>query len=136
MCWRACPRLLENEVVAATSQRLPKEGVEVKQSIGERYLTVVGILNEIDKWNSSLHVDVEVVGLSNGTAAEVSTLYVGIGQGYYISRDGQFAGRGSATEAGWVWTSADQDAAEIARAFEIQSNTQPAAFVRLPIAIQ
>lgn len=128
--------LLETEAIAATAQRLPKPGVEVKQSIGERYLTVVGILNEIDKWNAALHVDSEVVGLSNGTTAEVSTLYMGIAQGYYISRDGQFAGRGTAGEDGWVWTSADQDAAEIKLAFEIQSNTQPAAFVRLPIAIQ
>jgi hypothetical protein len=128
--------LLETEVVAATAQRLPSEGNAAKQSIGERYLTVVGLLNEIDKWNATLHVDSEVIGLSNGTSAEVSTLYIGVGQGYYVSRDGKFAGRGAATEAGWVWTSADQDAAEIARAFEIQSNVLPAAFVRLPIAIQ
>lgn len=128
--------LTTDERFAAIAQRLPNEGSSQSMSLGERYLTVIGLLNELDKWNTGLHLDSEVLTLSDGTSAEVQTMYLGLAQGYYASRDGRFAGRGSGTESGWVWTPADGEASEISRAFAIQSNAEQAAFVALPIAIQ
>jgi Protein of unknown function (DUF3450) len=134
---RRLPRpLVEDERFASVAQRLPSAGNPKALSLGERFLTVIGLLNELDKWNAAVHVDNEVLTLADGTSAEVQTMYLGLAQGYYASKDGRFAGRGTGTESGWVWTPADADATEISRAFAIHSGAKRAEFLALPIAIQ
>jgi hypothetical protein len=134
---KGLPRpLAENERFAAVAQRLPSPTGPKTLSLGERYLTVIGVLNEMDKWNAAVHVETEILTLADGSPVEVQTMYLGLAQGYYASRDGRLAGRGSGSAAGWIWTPADGDAAEIARAFAIHSSAEKADFLALPIAIQ
>jgi hypothetical protein len=122
------------ERVKTLSQRIP-DG-ETKQTLGERFMSVVGILNEIDKFNREITVTSEVRTLGDGTTAEVAALYVGVGQGYYVNATGAAAGVGMATAAGWAWRPANEAAAEIARAIAILENEAGADFVRLPIRIE
>ena len=44
--------------------------------------------------------------MSLGRSAEVSSIYIGLGQAYFVSIDGQSAGMGVPTESGWSWTPA------------------------------
>ncbi|HEX5052119.1 MAG TPA: DUF3450 family protein [Planctomycetota bacterium] len=131
------PRLPEplRERVRPLSQRMPQAGAETKLSLGERYQNVIGILNEIQKWNREITVASEVRMLPDGSSVEVNALYVGLGQGYYASVNGKVAGTGSASREGWVWQPANDLAPDIARAIAIYKNEQVAAFVRLPVTI-
>ena len=52
----------------------------------------------------------EVRSFRDGNTAEVTALYLGIGQGYYVSASGTVAGVGTATADGWVWTPANDRA--------------------------
>ena len=58
------------------SQRLPDDPRETKLSMAERFQDVVGILNEVDKFNRDILVTSEVRTLSDGTFAEVTFAYV------------------------------------------------------------
>lgn len=121
--------------VKPLSQRVPEKVEETKLSLAERFQNIVGILNEVNKFNREITMTSEVRTLPDGASAEVTAMYVGIGQGYYVTADGKSAGVGSSTESGWTWKSVDESAAEIAHAIAILKSEQVAAFVQLPVEI-
>jgi len=107
-------RLLERlpdpvrERVKPLSQRFPEDPADTKLSLGERFQNVIGVLNEVNKFNGEVSVTSEVRALANGSSAEVTALYLGIGQAYYVNASGDAAGIGTASADGWVWTPADE----------------------------
>jgi len=124
------------ERVKPLSQRLPENPDETKLSISERFQNVVGILNEVDKFNREITVTSEVRTLPQGNSVEVTALYLGIGQGYYASANGVIAGTGTATADGWVWKQNNDAAVQITEAIAILKNEKVASFVRLPVELQ
>lgn len=131
------PRLPDplRERVKVLSQRLPTAGEVTKQSLSERWMNVIGILNDVNKWNREITVTSEVRALADGTSVEVAVLYVGVGQGYYAANNGKVAGIGTATAEGWQWKPANELAPLILQTIGIWKNEQVAAFVRLPVQI-
>ncbi|MEW6744600.1 MAG: DUF3450 family protein [Planctomycetota bacterium] len=124
------------ERVKPLSQQLPVDPEQSKLSLSERFRNVVGILNEVNKFNREITLTSEVRALRNGSAAEVTAMYVGIGQGYYVTSDQTAAGVGTPSAGGFVWAPADGAAADIARAIAILKNEQVAEFVQLPVRIE
>lgn len=124
------------ERVKPLSQRFPEADAATKLSLSERFQNVVGVLNEVNKFNREVSVSSEVRDLAGGTTAEVTALYVGIGQGYYVTADKRAAGVGRSGAAGWEWAPANDAAAEIAEAVAILQGEAPARFVQLPIRIE
>ncbi|MBL8730361.1 MAG: DUF3450 family protein [Planctomycetes bacterium] len=131
------PRLPEplREQIKPVSQLLPTQPEEARQRIDERYRNVLYVCKQIHKWNREVTLKSEVHTQPNGTSVEVAVMYVGIGQGYYVSGDSRVAGSGTATPAGWVWTPNNELAADIQLAIAILKNEKVAAFVRLPVQI-
>jgi len=123
------------ERVKILSQRLPEDPTTTKATLSERFQNVVGILNEVDKFNREVTLSLEVRELPGGGAIEVTTLYLGLGQAFYASSKGDAAGIGTATEDGWAWTPANEAAAAILEAIAVQRNEAPAKFVQLPLRI-
>ncbi|MGA0286919.1 MAG: DUF3450 family protein [Phycisphaerales bacterium] len=131
------PRLPEpiRDRVKPISQRIPEDPESTSLSLGDRFLNVVGVLNEINKFNGEITMASEVRPLADGSSVAVTAFYLGIGQGYYVNDDATVAGTGTATDGKWVWTPDDAAAPSIARALAILNNEQPAAFVRVPMRI-
>ncbi len=124
------------ERVAWLSQRLPEPEAETKLSLSERFQNVVGILNASNRFNREITPSSEVRTLSEGKTAEVTALYVGLGQAYYVTANGESAGVGTVGADGWTWEPADAAAPAIAETISILKGEKPAAFVRLPVRIQ
>ena len=124
------------ERVKPLTQRIPAPGTETKLSTSERFQNVVGVLNEINKFNRDITVVSEVRQLEDGTSAEVTALYLGIGHSFYSGANGTIAGVGTATEKGWEWKAANESAAEIAKAIAILQNEQIASFVLIPVEVE
>lgn len=124
------------ERVKPLSQRIPEKTGETKLSFAERFQNIIGILNEVNKFNREITVTSEVRALPDGTSVEVTALYAGIGQGWYVSGDGKIAGTGTASADGWVWTPANDAAPAIQDAIAILKNEKVAAFVQLPVEIK
>jgi hypothetical protein len=124
------------ERVQPLSQRIPKDPASTGLSLGERYQNVVGVLNEVNKFNRDVTVTSEIRSLPDGSSAEVRAMYIGLGQGYYVTTGGELAGVGRPGPDGWEWAAANDMAAEIARAIAILQNESVPAYVPLPVTIQ
>ena len=123
------------ERVKALSQRIPEDPESTKLSLSERFISIIGILNEVDRFNREITLTSEVQQLPNGTTAEVAVMYVGIGQAYYVTNNGEAAGVGRSTPEGWTWKEANDAAADIALAIDILKNKEIAQYVRLPLQV-
>ena len=118
------------------TQRLPGDKEESKLSQAERFQNVVGILNEVDKFNREITAASEVRDLPDGSAVEVTAVYVGLGQAYYAGADGSVAGIGTVSGSQWVWKPENEAAPQIADVIAILKNEKAASFVRIPVEIQ
>jgi septal ring factor EnvC (AmiA/AmiB activator) len=118
------------------TQRLPEGAADVRLTLSLRFQNVVGILNEINKANREIVVQSEVRVLPDGTSAQVTSLYIGLGQAYYVGGNGTIAGIGAPAAEGWQWTPANAIAAPVAEAVAMLKNEKVAAFVKLPLKIQ
>ncbi len=121
--------------VKPLSQRIPDDPGETKLTVGERFQHVIGILDLVNKFNGEITVTNELRQRSNETSVEVTAVYIGIGYAFYASADRGVAGYGAPSSEGWVWTEANDAAAQIAQAIAILNNEQPASFVQLPVTI-
>jgi len=115
------------------SQRLPQDPASSELPLSTRFQNVVGLLNEINKFNREITVTSEIRSLPDGTSAEVTAVYLGLAQAYYSGAGGRIAGFGTGTAEGWTWTSANDAAPQVARLVAILKNESPAEFVLLPL---
>ena len=115
--------------------RMPADGHATSVSLAERYQNVVGILNEVGKFNNDITMITEVRTLSDGKPAEVRTVYVGLAQAYFVSPKGD-AGIGRPGAAGWEWTVAREIAPRIEQVVEVLQNKAKPRFVSLPVKVQ
>jgi FtsZ-binding cell division protein ZapB len=122
--------------VKPLSQRIPGDPATTRLSLGDRFVNVVGILNEINKFNTEITTASEVRALPDGSSVEVTAVYLGIGQGYYVNSDATLAGVGAAEGVEWTWTSENEAAPAIAKVVAILKNETPAAFVRVPMKVE
>jgi hypothetical protein len=119
------------------SEQLPKSDQAPQRPLGERFQTVLGLLHEIHKSNREIAVATEIRPLGDGTTLQVTTLYLGIGQGYYVDSKGQAAGVGVPTADGWAWTPANEIAPQVTAAVAMVRNEGIVpAFVRLPVRLR
>ena len=132
------PRLpaLAAEKIARFSQRLPAEPETSELDAARRYPIVVGILNDLNRFNREISTASERRKLGADLEAEVTSIYIGLGQGYYVTLKGDAGGVGRATETGWEWKAANESAEAIAQIAKILNGEQPAAFVGVPVRIQ
>lgn len=124
------------ERVRPLTQQFPDDPEDTELGLSQRYQNVVGTLNAVNKFNREVSAWSEVRTLADGSASEVTALYVGIGQGWYVNANGDVAGIGTASDEAWTWQPANEHAAAVAEAVAIQRGERPPAFVLLPISIQ
>jgi hypothetical protein len=132
------PRLPDPVVqrVKPLSQRIPEPGSDTKQSLGERFQNIVGVLNELNKFHRQVTVVSEIRKLADGSATEVTAIYLGLAQGFYVNANATIAGTGAPGAAGWTWTPANEIGANVAHALAICKNEKPAGFVQLPVQVK
>jgi hypothetical protein len=138
----ACLRTLEARLpepllqrVKPLYDRMPTDPSATNVSLAERYQNVVGISNEVGKFNTDITMVTEVRTLSDGKPAEVRTVYVGLAQAYFVSPKGD-AGIGRPGASGWEWTVDREFAPQIEQAVEVLQNKAKPRFVSLPVKVQ
>ncbi len=135
---RRLPLKLQEKVQLLT-QRIPTKEEDITAMQGklrERYMNVLGILNEINKFHREISEERPTVTLSTGSDAEVSALYLGISVAYYVSDDHQHAGVGYPTREGWTWKADDSIAPQVDQALAIYRNEKVAEFIPLPVDVK
>lgn len=114
-------------------RRLPKSGEATRLPVSQRLLTVVGILNKIDKFNTGITVDTSIRSVGD-TSSEVTTLYFGLAGAFFANDSGTYAGYGTPGDDGWDWVEDDSIASGIVSLIESYKGTKEAKFVELPVA--
>jgi hypothetical protein len=115
--------------------RLPADS-NTRMSVAGRVQVIVGMLNEIDKFNGSVSVFSERRGNPNAGEVAVETIYIGLGAAYFVNEAGDFAGVGTFRGGAWEWTPRPELAPAIREAVRIYRNERAARFVSLPVVIQ
>jgi hypothetical protein len=123
------------EIVKPLVNRMP-EDPNTKMSAAERLQVIVGVLNELDKFNNAISVFSEKRKNAHGEEVAVETLYVGLGAAYFVNETGDFAGTGAPGQSGWEWAIKPDLAPSIREALRIYRNERPARFVSLPAVIR
>jgi hypothetical protein len=121
--------------VALLYARIPEDPATATVSVSERFQNVVGILNEMHKANAEISLVTEIRALADGRPSEVKTVYVGLGQAYFLSAGGE-SGVGRPTAGGWEWRAANELAQSVSEVIEILENKGKPKFVALPVTLQ
>lgn len=124
------------EKIQPLLQRVPTDPATTKAGAVERLQNIVGILNEVDKFNAAISVVSEVQKSPAGAEVQVETIYVGLGQAYFVDKAGEYAGVGVPTAQGWKWQEQRELAGKIQDSLAMYKNAKPAAFVSLPVQIK
>ena len=122
--------------VEVLSQQIPDDPDNTTLPLASRFQNVIGILNEVNKFNSEITVTSEMRDLPDRGENEVTVMYLGVSKAFYVGGNSKFGGVGTPSEQGWVWQAMDEVAGRIALVIDIYNNKQVAQFVELPIDIK
>jgi hypothetical protein len=124
------------EILKSLLNRIPADPAQTKMPATERIQVIVGILNELDKFNNGVSIFSEKRKNSKGEEVAVETVYVGLGAAYFVDGAGDFAGTGWPGPKGWEWAVKPEVASSVRQVIRIYRNEQPARFVALPVNLR
>ncbi len=123
------------EALAPLYQRIPADPAASTLGVGERMRTAVSLISQIRQFDSKL-TPVESLKVFPGReeAVAVRTLYIGLGQAYYLAPED--AGYGTPGAEGWVWQSAPELRKGIQEVMTLAGDgAMEPKFVDLPVVI-
>jgi hypothetical protein len=123
-------------VVQPLLNRLPTDSSVTNVALVPRLLTLITLLNEVDKFNSAISVAEETRRDPEGREVAVDVLYAGLGQAWFVSKTGAFAGVGVPESSGWQWKPRNEVGPMVTQAIRIYRNELPAEFVALPLELR
>jgi hypothetical protein len=123
------------EILKPSLNRLPTDP-NTRMTAAERMQVIVGMLNELDKFNSAVSIFSEKRKDQRGQEIAVETVYIGLGAAYFVNSSGDFAGKGMPGPTGWEWSTEPQLASVVREVIQIYRNERPARFVALPAVIR
>jgi hypothetical protein len=124
------------EILKPLLDRIPEDPANTKMLSTERVQVLVGILNELDKFNSAISVFSERRKNKRSEEVAVESVYVGLGAAYFVNEMGDFAGTGMPGPEGWEWTVKPEIAPSVREVIRIYRNERPAKFVSLPAQVR
>jgi hypothetical protein len=125
------PDPLKNKV-----QRLVQQLGKSRQA-SDRMAILIGIMNEVDKFNAEFNFDTDEKKLPSGETVLVDVIYLGMAVAYYSNSDGTVGGIGTPAEGGWSW----EERSDLAPAIRdsllyYNGDIKPAMLVDLPVEIK
>ena len=116
--------------------QIPSDPEKTTLTAGERINHILGILNEMGKFNGTVTVTSELREIDTGKTVEVKSLYLGLAQAYFVDSNQQYAKSGRLADGEWVWEEQNEHAHDIWTAIAMYENVvKPALFIKLPVTI-
>ena len=119
-------------------QNIPEDVSRTKKALGQRLLTVLGVLSQAEKFNGTLTLQTNARDVSGtGVQERVTTLYWGLAFAVYVDDAGKFAGVGLPGPEGWEWSTHNESASDVRRFIASYSGeTDQLDFVNIPVEIR
>ncbi len=115
--------------------RLPDNPAVSRLSYSQRLQSAIGILAQVDKFNTGLKYVSEVKSLDGGSF-EVQTLYFGLGAALFTDAAGNYTGYGHPGPDGWQWqVVTGAESPRITQAIDIYLSRKTPVFVSVPLKI-
>jgi hypothetical protein len=124
------------DILKPLLNRIPPDSATTRTTAAERTQILVGILNELDKFNGAINIFSEKRSKEKEGEVAVETVYVGLGAAYFVNDSGDFSGMGTPGPNGWEWTQKPELAAPVREIIRIYRNERAARFVPLPATIR
>lgn len=107
------------------------------RSASDSMAVIIGIMNEVDRFNADFNQDSMQKRLPSGEVRLVDVIYVGLALAYYADAEGTVGGVGFPAEGGWQWTERNDLASNIRRSIQFyQGQIKPAMMVDLPVEVK
>lgn len=134
---RFFPRPLQEEI-SPLANRIPKDPENTGLSKSQRMQNIVGILTQVDKFNSAVTVVPELRRFGDDeNLVEVKTIYFGLAIAYYVDGGASKAGYGLPDADKWLWMDRPDLAESIYSLIDIyEKNKAEARYITLPIEIK
>ena len=119
-------------------QNIPEDVSRTKKALGQRLLTVLGVLSQAEKFNGTLTLQTNARDVSGtGVQERVTTLYWGLAFAVYVDDAGKFAGMGLPGPEGWEWSARNESASDVRRFIATYSGESDRLdFVNIPVEIR
>lgn len=129
------PPLEEN--LSALIVNLPQREDTFEGRVGERYLTVLGLLTEAEKFNAQWTLEADERSLPDGSGLRTTTIYWGLAGAWSIDEKGERCFFGSPQASGeWSFSEVPIEASIFRRFVDMaEGNTDEIAFVDMPIEL-
>jgi hypothetical protein len=117
--------------------QIPENPEETEAQLGQRYLNVLGILGEVERFNATTTLVGDDRELPSGERVAASTVFWGLAFAYSSDSQGQQAFFGSpTTSGGWTFTPQEGHATDARLLLDIaEGNTDEINFVLLPVSL-
>ncbi|MFT4688653.1 MAG: hypothetical protein ACI9OD_000851 [Limisphaerales bacterium] len=129
------PPLRNQEFLAKLLTLVPEDSAKTEIPLISRFQNLILILKAVQEFNSELHVVTEI-RKHRDKDVEVKTLYLGLGQAWFVDGTGGFAGTGGPSAAGWVWDENPAISESVRRAIAVYEKGEPATYVGLPVEVK
>jgi septal ring factor EnvC (AmiA/AmiB activator) len=116
--------------------RLPADPANTKMLAAERMQVLVGVLNELDKFNNAVSIFNERRKNDKGEEVSVQTVYIGLGAACFVNEAGDFAGTGTRWQKRLGMDDQTEIAPTVHEVVKIYRNERAARFVTLPAAVR
>ncbi len=124
------PKPLKDKLSSLTSQ------LGKSKQPSDRMAILVGIMNEVDKFNSDFNISSTHKTLPGGETKLVDVIYLGLAVAYYADSDGIVGGIGTPAAGEWTWAERNDLAPAIRDAvLYYNGDIKPAMMVDLPVEI-
>ena len=125
------PRPLKDKVKSLVGQ------IGKSKRTSDRMAIIIGILNEVDKFNAEFSMDTDEIKTPKGETKLVDVLYLGLAVAYYADNEGKVGGIMTPADGEWIRTEKNDAAPAIRDAIlYYEGEIKPAVLVNLPIEIQ
>ncbi|MBL6763757.1 MAG: DUF3450 family protein [Verrucomicrobiae bacterium] len=129
------PPLMAREQVSKILSLVPADPDKTEAQLISRVQNLILILKAVQEFNGDLHLESEI--RSQGEReVQVQTLYLGLGQAWFVNADGTFAGTGGPSPEGWAWKENSSIAPQVRQAIGVYEKSQPAVYVALPAEVK
>lgn len=110
---------------------------ERSPSLGQRLVSVLGVLAQADKWNATANLVGETRALGGDQKLQVRTLYWGLGQAVYVAARNRTAGVARPGAESWEFLEKPDLIDEAALILDIyEGNIDAIEFVEMPVQIR
>ncbi|GEM_PF-471154 len=108
------------------------ESPDPDHPLQNRARDILLVLQAYLDFQNALTVDSDIREIA-GARREVSILYLGMAQAWYVDLEGKHSGYGIPSNKGWIWTEDNSIASRVRAAIDIQARRAAPAFVKLPL---